>query len=98
MSHFELDTLATALPMAWRSQVIARIGEANLKLVRMDALPLAEETHAYAEGLLVIDGQLNLELVDQPIRVGRGELYVVPAGMPHAVAGGSTGTLLIIDL
>jgi len=98
MSHFELGSLAAALPAAWRSQVIARIGEANLKLLRMDALPLAEETHAYAEGLLVIDGQLNLELAGQPVVVRRGELYVVSAGVPHAVAGGSTGTLLIIDL
>jgi quercetin dioxygenase-like cupin family protein len=98
MSLYNLDALAADLPEAWRSRVIARIGEANLKVARMDSLPLDAETHPYAEGLLVIDGQLNLQLAGQPLTVRRGELYVVPAGLPHAVAAGSSGTLLIVDI
>lgn len=98
MSLFELDALAAGLPTAWRSQVLARIGAASLKLLRMDAQPLAEETHAYPEGLLVIDGQLNLQLGAHSVIVRAGELYVVPPGTAHAVADGSAGTLLIIDL
>ena len=98
MSLFDLDALAAELPVAWRSQGLARIGAANLKLLRMNAQPLAEETHAYPEGLLVIDGHLNLQLGARLVAVQAGELYVVPPGVPHAVADGSDGTLLIIDL
>jgi quercetin dioxygenase-like cupin family protein len=38
-----------------------------------------------------------LQIGSEVIRVGPGELYVVPAGMPHAVAAGSHGTLVILD-
>lgn len=76
---------------------MARIGTARLKLTRMDATPYGEETHDYAEGLLVVDGQLRLRVAGQPVSVRAGELYVVPAGVPHAVEPGSAGTLLIID-
>lgn len=96
-NHYDLGTLAGKLPEAWRSRVIARIGEANLKLARMDAQPAAEEMHPYAEALLVLDGQLHLRVADRAVTIHGGELYVVPAGVPHAVAAGSAGTLLIFD-
>jgi len=98
MSHHDLNAIATQLPDAWRSTLLARIGETHLKVTRMDGSPYEEEVHAYAEGLLVIDGQLNLIVAGQPKAVCRGELYIVPAGVPHAVAAGSTGTLVILDV
>ena len=54
--------------------------------------------HGYAEGLLVIDGQLRLRIGDEAVTVSRGELYVVPAGVPHSVDAGSAGTLVILDV
>jgi quercetin dioxygenase-like cupin family protein len=82
---------------AWRSKVVARIGGANVKVLRMDAQPYAEETHDYDEGLLVIDGEMMLVVGAEVVRVGAGEMYVVPAGVPHAVGAGSHGTLVILD-
>ena len=38
-----------------------------------------------------------LDIGGDLVRVGPGELYVVPAGVPHAVAPGSHGTLVILD-
>ena len=98
MSHHDLNDVARRLPDAWRSLVLARVGDTQLKVTRMDGSPYAEEVHACAEGLLVIDGQLNLLVAGQPVIVRSGELYVVPAGVPHAVAAGSAGTLMILDI
>lgn len=97
MDHHLLAGVARQLPTAWNSRALARIGEADLKLLRMDAQPGAPETHQHAEGLLVIEGRLNLLVAGTPVSVGAGELYLVPAGVPHAVAAGSSGTLLIIE-
>lgn len=58
----------------------------------MDAQPYPAETHAYAECLLVLDAELRLEVAGQPVTVGPGGL------VPHAVAPGSKGTLLILDV
>ena len=97
MSLIALAEAAGALPQAWKSQVLARFGDANLKVVRMDEAAYPDECHDYPEGLLVLDGQMLLEIGGSVVRVGAGELYVVPAGVPHAVAAGSWGTLLILD-
>ncbi len=97
MKHLHLNDSAGALPRAWKSTVLARVGGANLKLSRMDGSAYPEEVHAVAEGLLVIEGRLNLTLDGKLVVVGSGELCVVPAGVAHAVAAGSFGTLLIVD-
>lgn len=97
MSLIALAEAAGALPQAWKSQVLARFGDASLKVVRMDEAAYPDECHDYPEGLLVLDGQMLLEIGGSVVRVGAGELYVVPAGVPHAVAAGSWGTLLILD-
>ncbi|HET6553799.1 MAG TPA: cupin domain-containing protein [Dyella sp.] len=97
MRPVRLVDLAGALPQPWSSQVIARFGDAQLKVLRMDESAYPEETHDYAEGLLVLEGELRLTLDGHAVRVGAGELCVVPAGVPHSVEGGSRGTLLIVD-
>ncbi|MCE5233772.1 MAG: cupin domain-containing protein [Mizugakiibacter sp.] len=97
MDRIDLQRTAVALPQAWQSRVLARIGSANVKVLRMDGSAYPAETHAYAEGLLVLDGELRLEVEGAPVTVRAGELYTVPAGVPHAVAPGSTGVLVILD-
>ncbi|KDA94229.1 cupin domain-containing protein [Pantoea agglomerans] len=98
MSLYDLRTESHALPEAWYSQVLGHIGTANLKVLRMDERSVTEEVHEYDEGLLVIDGLLELSVKGKKISVTSGQLYVAKAGIPHTVETGSFGTLVIIDL
>jgi quercetin dioxygenase-like cupin family protein len=88
---------AVAQSEAWKSTIIAKIGGANIKLLRMDDAPYPDESHNYPEGLLVVDGQLNLIIGSEAITVRAGEIFVVPIGVAHAVAAGSVGTLVVFD-
>jgi mannose-6-phosphate isomerase-like protein (cupin superfamily) len=97
MTPIRLIDAAKELPVAWTSRVLAAFGDARLKLLRMDEAAYPEECHDYAEGLLVLDGEMVLSINGDIMRVSAGELCVVPAGMPHSVAPGSSGTLLILD-
>ncbi len=98
MSLFDLTALAADLPQAWHSRVLGRVGTANIKILRMDQREIADEVHDYHEGLLVIAGQLRLEVQGEEIRVNAGQLYQAAAGVPHRVLAGSHGTLVIFDL
>jgi quercetin dioxygenase-like cupin family protein len=98
MSLFDLASLAADLPAPWRSTVLAQVGSARIKVLRMDAMPYAAETHDYNEGLLVVDGRMLLEVDGLAITVDAGQLYLARAGVPHAVLAGSHGTLVIVDL
>jgi mannose-6-phosphate isomerase-like protein (cupin superfamily) len=94
---FDLAQQAAQLEQAWRSKRLARVGDTSLKLVRMDTQAHPDETHACAEGLLVLDGELHLDVAGEAVTVTAGQLYMVPPGVSHAVRPGSHGTLLIID-
>ncbi|WP_252060976.1 cupin domain-containing protein [Acinetobacter sp. AHP123] len=98
MSLYDLRIEAQALPQAWHSQVLGHIGDTNLKVLRMDERSIIEEIHEYDEGLLVIDGCLELRVGGKKISLTSGQLYVAKAGVPHTVEIGSFGTLVIIDL
>ncbi|MEU9112641.1 cupin domain-containing protein [Streptomyces sp. NPDC048483] len=77
--------------------MLGRVGSACVKVLRMNGLPVAEESHDDAEALLVLDGRLELDVDGDRVPVGAGELYLVPAGTRHAVRPGSHGTLLIVE-
>ncbi len=98
MSLFDLAALASDLPEAWRSSVLGRVGPANIKVLRMDPRTIDDEVHDYHEGLLVIAGQLRLEVKGEEITINAGQLYQATAGVPHRVLAGSHGTLVIVDL
>jgi mannose-6-phosphate isomerase-like protein (cupin superfamily) len=96
--HTSVTAFAAALPHAWRSRVVARIGGAQIKIVRMDAAPYEAERHDFDELLMVVDGVMELDVGGTAVTVRSGEMYVVPAGVSHAVASGSAGTLVIVDI
>ncbi|MGP3119037.1 cupin domain-containing protein [Serratia nevei] len=95
---FDLNLQAAELPEAWHSTVLGRVGAANIKVLRMDERSIADEVHDYSEGLLVIRGQLRLQVAGETIVVQAGQLYQAAAGVPHRVLPGSEGTLVIFDL
>lgn len=97
MNKIDLKHTAAGLKATWSSMSVGKAAGANIKVVRMDASPYPNEVHEFVEALLVLEGQLNLEIGGETVRVGPGEIFMVPAGQAHAVAPGSYGTLVIID-
>ncbi|WP_025858664.1 cupin domain-containing protein [Pseudomonas sp. CHM02] len=98
MPLLDFAAIAGQLPDSWKSTRLGQVGPARIKVLRMDEQAYEEETHAYNEGLLVIEGQLRLSIGDSEIRVGAGQMYLVEAGIAHAVLAGSHGTLVILDV
>lgn len=95
--HIKLAALASSLPDAWQSLTVGTAAGANFKVLRMDGRAYDNESHPFNEALLVIEGQMKLQFGEKVITVESGEVYIVPAGVSHAVAEGSHGTLVIID-
>uniref|UniRef100_A0AAU2VF59 Cupin domain-containing protein n=1 Tax=Streptomyces sp. NBC_00003 TaxID=2903608 RepID=A0AAU2VF59_9ACTN len=97
MSVVNLFQTAAALSDAWRSRPLGEVGTACVKVLRMNELPVEEETHSTTEVLLVLDGRLELSVEGAEVTAGPGEMYVVAAGVRHAVRTGSRGTLVIVE-
>ncbi len=97
MPKIHLISTANQLPSAWASAIVGQAAGSNVKVLRMDGAAYPDESHDFDEALLVLDGCMRLDLQGQVTEVNAGEVFIVPAGVPHAVAPGSHGTLVIID-
>jgi mannose-6-phosphate isomerase-like protein (cupin superfamily) len=93
----DLNAVAGDLPQAWMSVAVGKAGGAQVKTLRMNGLAYPEETHDFDEGLLVIHGQMKLEVAGARVNANAGQMVLVQAGVPHSVLPGSHGTLVIID-
>jgi mannose-6-phosphate isomerase-like protein (cupin superfamily) len=98
MPLIDFKSLAAEKTQAWKSAVVGKVDSTNIKVVRMDAQPSDEEIHDYNEGLLVLDGELLLQVGAETVAVKSGQMYLALAGTAHAVLPGSHGTLVIIDV
>jgi len=88
---------AALLPNAWQSRILGTTGGANLKVIRMDEKGIPYEAHSeFDEALLLIDGQMSLEIEGEVISMRPGDFHVVPAGKRHRVLKGSYGTLFLV--
>lgn len=98
MPLVDLESIANDLPHAWKSTILGRIGHAQIKVLKMDESAYAEEVHDYDEALLVVSGRMLLEVAGEEVVVNAGQMFIAPAGIPHSVLPGSTGSLVIIDV
>ncbi|CAM5270619.1 hypothetical protein GCM10010329_14070 [Streptomyces spiroverticillatus] len=98
MEAVNLWETSAGLPEAWRSRALGRVGAACVKVLRMDGMPVAEESHGAAEALLALDGRLELTVEGEEFSLQAGELFMVPAGARHTVRPGSRGTLVIVEI
>ncbi|WP_283843917.1 cupin domain-containing protein [Kitasatospora humi] len=96
MRVIDLAARAAELPQVWTSDLAARVGSGEIRVLRMDGAELPWEVHESDEALVVLAGRLNLELADRAVPVTTGRLVVVPAGTEHRVAAGSWGTLVLV--
>lgn len=67
----------------WSPKVVARLNDYEVKVVRLQGEFVWHEHTDTDELFLVLDGELTIELRDGDVRLGPGELYVVPKGVEH---------------
>jgi mannose-6-phosphate isomerase-like protein (cupin superfamily) len=85
MTHEPIDvhTLAAQRVERWSNQAVARAND-HVVRVRVMTEPFYWHLHPDSdEVFLVLEGALRVELPDETIDLGEGQLLAVPAGTPH---------------
>jgi quercetin dioxygenase-like cupin family protein len=54
-----------------------------------------EHTHDFDVRILMLEGEFVLERSGEPRRYGPGEIFEVPAGVPHAESFGPSGAAYV---
>lgn len=98
MAHEPID-LADKLSQfdeRWSPKVVARLNDYEIKIAKLEG-EFVWHTHEETDELfLVISGSLTIQLRDGDVRLGPGQLYVVPRSVEHCpLADGEVQVVLI---
>ncbi len=81
----------------WHPRVVAELNEVQFKLVKLQGDFLWHQHDETDEAFLVLSGEMVVEFRDRVVRVGEGELFVVPKGVEHITRAERECHALIIE-
>lgn len=95
----DLVLAAKDLPLTgWTNLILGEAGTAKIKLFRVDPNGLAEEVHhEWSESLIMIEGQIDVELEGLIHTVAAGQHIHLPAGQAHSICPGGNGVFILVD-
>ena len=81
----------------WQPKVIAEMNDYQFKLARLQG-DFVWHSHADTdETFIVVDGTLRIDFRDGSVRIGPGEMYVVPKGVEHKPYAEGEVKLMLIE-
>lgn len=81
----------------WSPKIIADLNEAHVKLAKVQGEFVWHQHADEDEMFLVIQGELTIELRDGVVRLGPGELVVIPKGVEHRPVAEQEVQLMLIE-
>ena len=82
----------------WSPRIVAGLNDYDVMVVRVEGEFVWHKHDDTDDFLMVLDGELAVELRDRTITLGPGELFVVPRGVEHRTcARNGEAKLLLIE-
>nr|WP_234717074.1 cupin domain-containing protein [Ensifer adhaerens] len=81
----------------WQPRVVAEMNDYQFKLVRIEGDFIWHDHPESDETFIVLDGVLRIDFRDGAVRLGPGEMFVVPRGVEHKPFAESEVRLLLIE-
>lgn len=88
---------AAALSDLWSPRIVAEIDDFYVKVARVMGT-LAWHSHENEDEMFfVLKGRLKIEMEQETVEIGQGELYVVPKGVRHNPVAEEECHLMLIE-
>jgi mannose-6-phosphate isomerase-like protein (cupin superfamily) len=81
----------------WEPRVIAEMNDYQFKLVRIEGDFVWHDHPETDETFIVLEGVLRIDFRDGAVRIGPGEMFVVPKGVEHKPFAENEVRLLLIE-
>ena len=92
-----LTTALASFAELWSPRIVTRVNDYDIRVVRVQGEFVRHQHVDTDELFLCLDGELEIRLDDGVVRLGPGELYVVPAGVHHQPAAQSEARVLLFE-
>lgn len=88
---------AASLTELWSPRVLGEVDEAFVKVAKVQG-SLAWHAHEQEDELFfVLKGRLRIELEQETVELGEGELFIVPKGVRHNPVAEAECLLLLVE-
>jgi mannose-6-phosphate isomerase-like protein (cupin superfamily) len=81
----------------WSPKVVAEMNDYQFKLVKLQGEFVWHDHKHTDEVFIVLSGQMDIEFRDEVVRVGAGEMFVVPKGKEHRTRAAEECHALVIE-
>ena len=81
----------------WKPRVIAEMNGYQFKIVKLKGDFVWHDHPETDETFLVIDGELRVDFRDGSVKLGAGEMFVVPKGVEHKPYAEEEVKLMLIE-
>ncbi|WP_421378518.1 cupin domain-containing protein [Bacillus salacetis] len=81
----------------WSPKVIAEMNDYQFKLVKVQGDFVWHDHKDTDEVFIVIDGEMAIEFRDGEVRLGKGEMFVVPKGVEHKPYAENECHILLVE-
>lgn len=81
----------------WQPRVVAEMNDYQFKVVKLQGDFIWHDHKDTDETFIVMDGELRIDFRDGAVRIGAGEMFVVPRGVEHKPYAQQEVKLLLIE-
>lgn len=81
----------------WAPKVIAEMNDYQFKIVKIKGEFIWHDHQDTDETFIVLEGDLRIDFRDGHVKVGKGEMYVVPKGIEHKPYAEDEVRILLIE-
>lgn len=81
----------------WRPRIVARMNDYDLRLAKIEGDFVWHSHPDTDEVFIVVQGELRIDFRDGDVRLGAGEMYVVPRGVEHKPFAAAECAILLIE-
>ena len=81
----------------WQPKVVAEMNDYQFKIVKLQGDFVWHDHKNTDETFIVIEGELRIDFRDGAVRIGPGEMFVVPKGVEHKPYAEAEVKLLLIE-
>ncbi len=81
----------------WAPRVIAEMNDYQFKIVKIEGDFVWHDHQDTDETFIVLDGELRIDFKDGAVKIGKGEMFVVPKGVKHKPFAKNEVKLMLIE-
>ena len=90
-------SIAASLPEFWSPRVVGELDDTYVKVARVHGT-FTWHSHADEDELFyILKGRLRIEMENETVELGEGDLYVVPRGVRHNPVADEECHILLIE-